>query len=439
MRPTSDPRQAGPPGDRRTPAPGRSAPADPAAGVAAPADPDAGWSPPVGPRPGEPGGADRRVPGGADRRVPGGPAERREDGPAPAWRPPGEPEYGEPRDAHPAAPGRRAEHRRPPHVARRRSGPADGLPPRSRNRALIAAALVLLAIVGVVAVIVAARDAAARAEEGDHLGAADAVVLGLVEGVTEWLPISSTGHLTVTQDLLKIDGDAADSYAIAIQAGAILAVLGLYRERFVGMVNGVRGRDPMGRQTLVAIGVACLPAVAIGLTLEDVIKDKLFGPWPVVAAWAVGGLAILALARHRRSLAPDAGRPLASLDWRGALIIGFAQSLALWPGVSRSLVTIIAASALGLAVPAAVEFSFLLGFVTLGGATAYEMLSSGSTMIDAYGLATPLLGLAVAFVCAVVAVRWMVGYLQSHGLAIFGWYRLGMAALVAGLLVAGVI
>src|SRR5215207_5520475 len=201
-----------------------------------------------------------------------------------------------------------------------------------RPTPLVIAALVVAALVAAVAVGLAARDAADRAEAGDRLGAADAVVLGLVEGLTEWLPISSTGHLTVTQDLLKIDGDAADSYAIAIQAGAILAVLGLYRERFVGMVNGVRGRDPMGRQTLVAIGVACLPAVAIGLTLEDVIKDKLFGPWPVVAAWAVGGLATLALARHRRSLAPDAGRPLASLDWRGALIIGFAQSLALWPG-----------------------------------------------------------------------------------------------------------
>src|SRR5215207_4802436 len=201
-----------------------------------------------------------------------------------------------------------------------------------RPTRLVIAALVVAALVAAVAVGLAARDAADRAEAGDRLGPADAVVLGLVEGLTEWLPISSTGHLTVTQDLLKIDGDAADSYAIAIQSGAILAVLILFRERFVGMVNGVRGRDPMGRQTLVAIGVACLPAVAIGLTLEDVIKDKLFGPWPVVAAWAVGGLATLALARHRRSLAPDAGRPLASLDWRGALIIGFAQSLALWPG-----------------------------------------------------------------------------------------------------------
>jgi undecaprenyl-diphosphatase len=185
--------------------------------------------------------------------------------------------------------------------------------------------------------------------------------------------------------------------------------------------------------------VACLPAVAVGLTLEDVIKDNLFGTGPVVAAWFVGGLVILAVARHRRGRSPDAGDPLAALTWQKALVIGCAQSIAMWPGVSRSLVTIVAATALGLAVPAAVEFSFLLGFVTLGGATAYEMLSSGDTMLDAYGLATPLLGLAVAFVSAVAAMRWMVGYLERHSLAVFGWYRLAIALVVGTLLVTNAI
>jgi undecaprenyl-diphosphatase len=107
--------------------------------------------------------------------------------------------------------------------------------------------------------------------------------------------------------------------------------------------------------------------------------------------------------------------------------------------VSRSLVTILAATALGLAVPAAVEFSFLLGFVTLGGATAYETLSSGQDMVDAYGLAVPLLGLAVAFVSAIVAMRWMVGYLERHGLELFGWYRIGAAAVLAVLLLSGAV
>lgn len=271
------------------------------------------------------------------------------------------------------------------------------------------------------------------------LDAGAAILLGLVEGLTEWLPISSTGHLTVTQELLGINGNAADSYAIAIQAGAILAVLGLYRERFVAMLRGLSGRDPSGRQTLIAVIVACVPAVVVGLAFEDVIKDRLFGPWPVVAAWFVGGLVILGVARHRRDLAPDAGAALSTLDWRGALVIGVAQTVALWPGVSRSLVTILAATGIGLAVPAAVEFSFLLGFVTLGGATFYEMLSSGRHMVAAYGIATPLLGLAVAFVAAVVAMRWMVDYLNSHGLGIFGWYRIAVALILTGLLVAGVL
>lgn len=307
---------------------------------------------------------------------------------------------------------------------------AEGLPP---PRMLAFGGLALLVVAGVAV----AGHAGARGSPGLTTGAA--VLLGLVEGLTEWLPISSTGHLTVTQELLGIEGDAANSYAIAIQAGAILAVLLLYRARFAAMLRGVRGQDPVGRRTLVAVIVACLPAVIVGLALEDVIKDRLFGPWPVVAAWFVGGLAILLVARRRRDLAPTAGAPLTTLDWRGALLIGLAQTLALWPGVSRSLVTILAATAVGLAVPAAVEFSFLLGFVILGGATLYETLSSGSEMIAAYGLATPLLGLAVAFGSAVAAMRWMIGYLNRHGLGVFGWYRIAVAAVVAGLLLTHVI
>jgi len=301
---------------------------------------------------------------------------------------------------------------------------------RSARRPLIIGAAV---IAGAALLILAAG------RSGGELSVGAAILLGLVEGVTEWLPISSTGHLTVTQDLLSIEGDAANSYAIAIQAGAILAVLGLYRDRFVTMLRGLRGRDPQGRRLLGAIVVACLPAVIVGLAFEDVIKQRLFGPWPVVVAWFVGGLAILVVARRRRDLAPDAGAPLGTLDWRGALIIGFAQTLALWPGVSRSLVTILAATAIGLAVPAAVEFSFLLGFVILGGATFYETLSSGNQMVEAYGVITPLLGLAVAFVAALAAMRWMVDYLNRRGLGVFGWYRIAVAAVVAGLLLAGII
>lgn len=270
-----------------------------------------------------------------------------------------------------------------------------------------------------------------------ELSAGAAVLLGLVEGLTEWLPISSTGHLTMAQSLLGIEGDAATSYAIAIQAGAILAVLGLYRHRFAAMLRGATGDDPAGRQVLVAVIVACVPAAVVGLALEDVIKDHLFGPWPVVVAWFAGGIAILTVGRSARLGA--GGAPLTALTWRGALMIGFAQILALWPGVSRSLVTIIAAGLVGLALPAAVEFSFLLGFVILGGATVYETISSGGEMVASYGVAVPLLGTAVALVSAAAAMRWMVGYLNRHGLALFGWYRIAIACVAALLLATGLI
>lgn len=297
----------------------------------------------------------------------------------------------------------------------------------------------VLAVAGV-ALSAATPGPASDAETtGAGLGLGAAVLLGLVEGLTEWLPISSTGHLTVTQRLLGIDGSAADSYAIAIQAGAILAVLLLYRRRFQRMYDGLRGRDEAGRRTLLSVVVACLPAVVVGLTFEDVIKDRLFGPWPVVVAWFVGGVAILVVARRRRGTDPRAGHALEWLGPRTALVIGLAQVLALWPGVSRSLTTILAATALGLAVPAAVEFSFLLGFVVLGGATGYEVLTSGTEMVDAYGVLAPVVGLLVAFASAVVAMRWMVGYLNRHGLEVFGWYRIGIAGVVAALLVGGIL
>lgn len=292
----------------------------------------------------------------------------------------------------------------------------------------------------VVAALVVATVVIAAAAGADGLGVADALILGMVEGLTEYLPVSSTGHLTVTQRLLGIgttdaDRAAADSYAIVIQAGAILAVLVLYRRRVLAMARGLVGRDEGGRHLLGVMTASFLPAALLGLALGDTIKERLFGVGPVAGAWAVGGVAILVLGR--RLVGGD--RPLEGLRLSDGLVIGAAQALALWPGVSRSLVTILAALALGLALGAAVEYSFLLGLVTLGAATVYEAVGEGSTIVAAYGLVTPAVGFVVAFVSAVAAVRWMVGYLQDHGLALFGWYRLAIAALAAVLLATGVV
>ncbi len=314
--------------------------------------------------------------------------------------------------------------------------------------------------------------AAARAQ----MNPAKAVVLGVVEGVTEYLPISSTGHLYVTQRLLGV-GDTpateapADSFAIVIQAGAILAVLVLYRRRIATVFQGLIGRSEEGRNLLIALVVAFLPAAVIGFLFEGPIKSRLFAGWPIVVAWAVGGVAILLISdRIAKKQAAEAaaggsgggrgadtarstgttsgqdapppgrvGRSLDAITPRHALIIGVAQAFAMWPGTSRSLVTIVAAVLVGLSVSAAVEFSFLLGLLTLGAATAYEALSNGSLLVEAYGGIEITLGLVVAFVTAAAAITWMVRWLEQRSLAIFGWYRLVAAGVGALLLITGTI
>lgn len=304
----------------------------------------------------------------------------------------------------------------------------------------------LAAVLAVLVVLVSAVPAAAApivAVVNTGLSVGQAIVLGLVEGFTEYLPISSTGHLLVTSRLLDLPhsgaaGDALKSYEIAIQSGAIVAVLGLYRHRFTTMIHGITKRSAEGRQLLTGLVIAFVPAAVVGLIGEKVIKKYLFGVGPVIGAWAVGGVLILVLVA-RGVLTKPGGRPLEGLTSREAAIIGIAQIAALWPGTSRSLVTIVAALLLGLSMAAAIEFSFLLGVLTLGAATAYSVVKDGSAMVDSFGVLTPLIGLVVAFFAAVVSVRWMVTYLQKHSLAIFGWYRIAAAAIALVLLATNVI
>jgi len=309
--------------------------------------------------------------------------------------------------------------------------------PRVSARASAALVPFVAAVVLVFAAAPALADVVV-ATSSATLSVGQAVVLGLVEGLTEYLPISSTGHLIVTSRILGLPdsgkaGDALKSYEIAIQGGAILAVLFLYRHRFETMVDGLRNRSDEGRRLLVVLVVAFIPAAVLGLIGEKVIKEYLFGVPPVVAAWAVGGVLILVLVAKGVINRPG-GRPLESLTPRDAVVIGLAQVVAMWPGTSRSMVTIVAALLLGYSIVAAVEFSFLLGVVTLGAATVYSVLKDGKLMVDTFGLLTPLVGFVVAFFAAVVSVRWMVTYLQRHTLAVFGWYRLAIAALALVLL-----
>lgn len=263
-----------------------------------------------------------------------------------------------------------------------------------------------------------------------------ALLLGAVEGVTEYLPVSSTGHLTLVQRLLGLPNDEASrAYSIVIQSGAILAVLSLYWPRTKQVFAGLVGRDAFGRRLLVLLVAAFVPAAIVGVLLDDWIDSILFGLWPIVVAWLAGGIAILVLPALRRP--HPSGLALEALSVGQAVVIGLAQCLALAPGTSRSLVTIAAGLFVGLAGVAAVEFSLLLGVLTLGAATAHKAVSGGHAMIASYGWTNVAIGFVASFVFAWIAVKVLVAWLTTHGLVPFGVYRVLLAIAVAGLIVAG--
>lgn len=280
-----------------------------------------------------------------------------------------------------------------------------------------------------------------------------AFLLGIIEGLTEYLPVSSTGHLIVAQRFMGIglDGQekqAADCFAICIQAGAILAVLGLYWPRVRQMLQGLLGKDREGLRLVVAMIAGFLPAAVIGILANDWIEARLFGLKPVVGAWLVGGVAILFVDRWMKRGGGKDGVDLAEITWKMALVIGFAQCVAMWPGTSRSLMTILGGVLVGLRLAAAVEFSFLLGVVTLTAATAkkavwpiegievqYDTAFGGALLMwNSYGFLPLLIGVVAATVSAAVAVKWMVGYLNRRGLGVFGWYRLAVGIAVGALI-----
>jgi undecaprenyl-diphosphatase len=295
-----------------------------------------------------------------------------------------------------------------------------------------------------------------------------AVILGVIEGLTEYLPVSSTGHLLIIQNLLGIGTQdtqarvAANAYAICMQTGAIAAVLGLYWQRvkqgIVGMVGfvGIGPGDSVGLRLFQNLVIAFLPAAIVGLILDDLIEQYLFSAWTIVAAWFAGGIAILVVTAWKKKKSGDehVGKELDQLSWRMALIIGVIQCLAMMPGTSRSLVTIVAGILVGLSIASAVEFSFLLGVVTLFAATLYKAFLDTAVvtidgqeqevmlafvMVEEYGWAPMIAGAVSAYIAALVAVKWMVGYLKKHGMAIFGYYRIAIAIVAAGLILAGYI
>jgi len=278
-----------------------------------------------------------------------------------------------------------------------------------------------------------------------------AIILGIVEGITEYLPVSSTGHLLIAQNLLGIGveseqaKEAADAFAVCIQSGAIVAVLGLYWQRVkqgvIGMVGpiGIGHGDPKGLRLFINLVVAFLPAAVVGVMFDQKIEDLFFNAWTIVTTWAIGGVAILAVGFWKRGRSGDEhrGKDIDAMSWRMALGIGLIQCLAMMPGTSRSLVTIVGGVIVGMSIGAAVEFSFLLGVVTLLAATVYKAKDAGPLMIEEYGWQPMLIGTAAAFVSAWLAVKWMVAYLKTHGMAVFGYYRIAIAIFAAALILTG--
>jgi undecaprenyl-diphosphatase len=281
----------------------------------------------------------------------------------------------------------------------------------------------------------------------------EAVVLGLVEGITEYLPVSSTGHLILTSWLLGLDAPetkpALDAFQVVVQGGAVLAVLLLYRERVGEMLRGALGRSEAGRRLIGRLVLAFLPAALLGPVFHAAFHDRLFRPGPVLAALLLGGVWMIWLGRRgpeaAGAAAPAPGHGLDEMPARMALMIGLFQCVSLWPGTSRSMMTIAGGVLLGLRPKDAAEFSFLLGLPTLGAASLYSLVDNlleaqatgGPSLFTALGPGAVVLGLVVATVSAALAVHWLVGFLTRHGLGAFGWYRIALAVVLGGLLFAG--
>jgi len=250
-----------------------------------------------------------------------------------------------------------------------------------------------------------------------------AAILGVVEGLTEFLPVSSTGHLIVAGSLLGYTGERAKFFEIVIQAGAILAVCWEFRAKLIAVAAGVFSERAAQRFVL-NLFVAFLPAAVLGLAFSKAIKASLFAPVPVATAFIVGAFVILwAERRQRRNPALVRIESIDDLRWTDALKIGCAQALALIPGTSRSGATIIGGMLFGLSRKAATEFSFFLAIPTLFAATGYELVKNRA-LLGGSDWSMIGVGFVVSFVSAFLVVRWLLRYVAHHDFVPFAWYRI---------------
>ena len=259
------------------------------------------------------------------------------------------------------------------------------------------------------------------------------VVLGIVEGLTEFLPISSTGHLIIASDLVDFaQSPGADTFVIAIQAGAILAVCWFYRQRIFRILRGLF-TEPLEQRLAVNTIVGFLPAAVIGVMVAGTIKAYLFNPITVAAALVVGGVLILWIENYqvKKQIKPRV-LTMDDMTWKDALMVGFMQCLAMIPGTSRSGATIIGGLVLGLSRKAATEFSFFLSIPTIFGATVYDLYKSRDALAAA-NLDGLLVGTVVSFLSALFVVRWLLRYVSTNDFKAFGWFRIVFGLLILGL------
>ena len=261
-----------------------------------------------------------------------------------------------------------------------------------------------------------------------------AAILGLVEGFTEFLPISSTGHLIVAGSLLNFNDERGKLFEIVIQSAAILAVMWEYRAKIATLVRGLP-HEAAAQRFVLNVFIAFLPLAIIGLLFGHKIKDALFNPITVAVTSIVGAIFILWAEKRQHVVSVETAD---DLNWKDALKVGFAQALALIPGTSRSGATIIGGLFFGLSRKAATEFTFFLAMPTLIGATLYELYKERA-LLNSADLEMWAVGFITSFIAAFLCVRWLLRYISSHDFTVFAWYRIAFGLTVLALYYSGTI
>ena len=258
------------------------------------------------------------------------------------------------------------------------------------------------------------------------------ILLGIVEGLTEFIPVSSTGHLVLAAELLGFESEASGTFVIVIQLGAILAVIVLYWRRFFDVGLGLTRGDGEALLFTRNVFLGFLPSRVIGFIVYDYVKAMLESPMIVAVALIVGGFAILAI---ERLVVRPRFDSVEAMSWKAALGVGFIQCLSMIPGVSRSGATIMGAIGLGVERKSAAEFSFFVAVPTMLAASGYDLLKSGAALGRDDWL-TIAIGFAVSFVVALLVIKWFIGIVSRHGFAPFAWYRIVIGAVALAWLLA---